>query len=161
MRYAIVRCKKCPDIGSVPSFHAASCCLQNRYANIDAARHLCRDPLSPDLVGSTVQRIGCTGLEHCFVLFGANVAEIHFDSIHMDQFFGSGFLLKGTSGRLIRTRAQITASPTVPRDNRTSDATVLTDYDGMGEIAWEDLPHYAQMDCPAIPAAKRALGSQG
>ena len=93
------------------------------------------------------------------MLFGANVAEIHFDSIHMDQFFGSGFLLKGTSGRSIRTRAQIAASPTFPCDNRTSDPTVLTDYDGLVEIAWEDIPRYAQIDCPAIP--KRALGPEG
>jgi hypothetical protein len=107
------------------------------------------DPLSPDLVGSVVERIECMGARHCFVLFGANVAEVHFRDIHVNEFFGSGWLLTGSSGHRVRTRAQATATPTVPRDAG-GEATVLTNQDDASEIVWEELPDYAQKACPAM-----------
>ena len=107
------------------------------------------DPLSPDLVGSVVERIQCMGARHCFVLYGANVAEIHYNAIHVNQFYGSGWLMQGTSGRKLRTRAQIIKNVTVPLD-ATGDPAVLTDQDDATEIAWEDLPIYAQQHCPAL-----------
>lgn len=125
------------------------------------------DPLSPDLVGSTVERVECMGARHCFVLFGANVAEIHFRDIHVNQFYGSAWLLQGTSGRRVRTRAQIRASPTVPRSPATGIPEVLTDSDMVTEIAWQDLPPYAQQFCPALlkkdqgPAGLAEVGGGG
>ena len=107
------------------------------------------DPLSPDLVGSVIERVECMGARHCFVLFGANVAEIHFSVIHANQFYGSAWLYQGTSGRSVRTQKQIAAAPVVPR-GADGTATVLTDQDDETEIAWEQLPIYAQKNCPAL-----------
>ena len=74
--------------------------------------------------------------------------------IHVNEFYASAWLLQGTSGRLVRTRSQIAAAPTVPR-GADGTATVLTDQDDATEIAWEDLPPYAQKACPALlPKAK-------
>ena len=109
------------------------------------------DPLSPDLVGSVIERVECMGARHCFVLFGANVAEMHFNTIHANQFYGSAWLYLGSSGRSVRTQQQIAASPTVPR-GADGTATVLTDMDGATEISWEQLPTYAQQHCPALEA---------
>ena len=109
------------------------------------------DPLSPDLVGSVIERVECMGARHCFVLFGANVAEMHFNTIHANQFYGSAWLYLGSSGRSVRTHQQILASPTVPR-GADGTATVLTDMDDATEISWEQLPIYAQQHCPALEA---------
>eukprot|EP01043_Picozoa_sp_COSAG02_P032187 COSAG02_NODE_2141_length_9686_cov_3.045791_7_plen_355_part_00 len=107
------------------------------------------DPLSPDLVGSVIERVECMGARHCFILFGANVAEMHFNTIHANQFYGSAWLYLGTSGRSVRTQQQIAASPAVPR-GADGAATVLTDVDDYTEISWEQLPLYAQQHCPAL-----------
>ncbi len=107
------------------------------------------DPLSPDLVGSVVERVECMGARHCFVLFGANVAEIHFTAIHANQFYGSAWTYQGSSGRSVRTQQQIAASPAIPR-GADGTATVLTDQDDVTEISWEELPEYAKEHCPAL-----------
>ena len=115
------------------------------------------DPLSPDLVGSVVERIQCMGARHCFVLFGANVAEIHYNAIHVNQFYGSGWLMQGTSdGSYVHGRR----SSKMERCHRISrESTVLTDQDGTTEIAWEELPTYAQQHCPALE--DKAAGPSG
>eukprot|EP01045_Picozoa_sp_COSAG04_P028764 COSAG04_NODE_4553_length_2021_cov_1.214880_2_plen_477_part_01 len=116
------------------------------------------DPLSPDLVNTVVQRVDCFGSRQCFLLFGANVAEIHLRDISLTHFQRAGFLVLGTSGRKVRTRAQREVSPALPM-REGYIPTVLTDVDDATEICWEDLPVYAQKSTPAL--LHKDLGPQG
>jgi hyaluronoglucosaminidase len=124
------------------------------------------DPLSPDLVNTIIQRVNCYGSRQCFLLYGANVAEIKLRDLGLSHFQRAGFLIIGTSGRKIRTREQRKASPAVPMRNSCQNIdvcqntpTVLTDVDEATEICWEDLPPYAQQRGPSIE--RKAEGPSG
>ena len=110
------------------------------------------DVFSPDLTGTVIQRIDSIAVPVVFRLFGGNVAEVHFRDIGPSAFSRAAWQIFGYSNRRLRSRQNITDQPHAPTPSWCPTLwapCTVQDLDG-NEIAWEDVPIWAQEFAPGL-----------